>query len=101
MKIKTICDDNGNKHGTFKYILVLDILITIIACISIFIIKRLRNNNLVFKTYMKWTYYDEFFKCINPGSRLADYKFRNNVKLQLPSNFFRKFKFTDELISDI
>lgn len=53
MKIKTICDDNGNKHGTFKYILVLDILTTIIACISIFIIKRLRNNNLVFKTYMK------------------------------------------------
>ena len=35
--MKTICDDNGNKHSTFKCILLLDILITIIVCISIFI----------------------------------------------------------------
>ena len=35
MKIKTICDYNGNKHGTFKYIYLIYLLLLLPVLVSL------------------------------------------------------------------
>ena len=71
--------------------MLLDILVTIIVCISILIIKRLRNVDLNFKNYRKWTYFEEHFSELTQEIgwliNWLMYMFINNVKMQLPSKY--------------